>query len=55
VSITDQTERDAAAAQAAKAMGARDPATARQLIEAGPFTAEMKAQLQASLVKATSK
>lgn len=51
VSISDETERDAAAAKAANAIAARDPATARQLIDVGPFTPEMKAQLQASLVK----
>jgi len=51
VSISDETTRDAAAAKAANAIAARDPATARQLIESGPFTAEMKAQLEASLVK----
>jgi hypothetical protein len=37
--------------RAANALAARDPASARQLIDAGPFTPEMKAQLEASLVK----
>jgi RNA polymerase sigma factor (sigma-70 family) len=51
VSINDDAERKTAAARAAKAVAARDPATARQLIEAGPFTAESKAELLAGLQK----
>jgi RNA polymerase sigma factor (sigma-70 family) len=55
LSIGDERARNAAAGWAASAMAARDPATARQWIESGPFAPEMKAQLQASLLKGQSK
>ena len=51
LSISDAAQRKTAAARAAKAVAARDPSTARQLIETGPFTAEGKAELLASLAK----
>ena len=49
LSIGDMGERTRAATHAAKTMAARDPATARQWIETGPFTPEVKAQLQSAL------
>ena len=49
LSISDPVERTRAATQAAKMMATRDPATARQWIETGPFTPEIKAQLQSAL------
>jgi RNA polymerase sigma factor (sigma-70 family) len=47
LSIGDEQERTRAAAQAARMMARKDPATARQWIEIGPFPPEMKIQLQA--------
>lgn len=52
--IADPAQRDAAAAHVSKMMAIRDLATARQWIEAGPFTPERKAQLQASLNNSAS-
>jgi hypothetical protein len=49
LSIVDPDERTKAATQAAKMMAARDPSTARQLIDAGPFSAQIKTQLQAAI------
>ena len=49
LSIEETEARKRAATQVAKAMAARDSATARRWIETGPFTAELKAQLQAAL------
>jgi hypothetical protein len=49
LSISDDTQRKEAATRAAKAMASRDPGAARQWIEAGPFTAEVKAELQTAL------
>ena len=49
VSIGDSGGRNRAAAQAVKMMAALDPATARQWIETGPFTAEARAELQSAL------
>jgi hypothetical protein len=46
LSIGDDVERSRAATHAAKMMAARDSTTARQWIETGPFTPEIKAQLQ---------
>ena len=53
VSIGDADTRASAAAHAAQMMAARDPATARQLIETGPFTPEDKATLQSTLKPAS--
>lgn len=49
ISIGDSTQRDQAAAHVAKMVALRDPATARQWIDSGPFTADQKTQLQAGL------
>ena len=49
LSIQDELQRSRAAAHAAQMMAARDPATARQWVEAGPFSPEVKVQLQADL------
>jgi hypothetical protein len=49
LSIGDTGERARALTQAAKMMAARDPATARQWIETGPFTPEIRAELQSAL------
>jgi RNA polymerase sigma factor (sigma-70 family) len=49
LSIGDTGERTRALTQAAKMMAARDPATARQWIETGPFTPEIRAELQSAL------
>ncbi|MCI0538927.1 MAG: sigma-70 family RNA polymerase sigma factor [Verrucomicrobiales bacterium] len=49
LSIGDSSGRNLAASHAAKIMAVRDPATARQWIEAGPFTPEIKATLQSAL------
>lgn len=49
VSIGDAGTRASAANHAAQVMAAHDPATARQWIESGPFTAEDKAALQSAL------
>jgi hypothetical protein len=46
LSIGDELERTRAAAQAARMMGTKDPATARQWIENGPFSPELKVKLQ---------
>ena len=51
VSIGDDGQRKEAATRAAKAMASRDPNAARQWIETGPFTAEVKAELQVALDK----
>ena len=52
LSIADPSERARAATHAAGVMGRRDPNTARQWIEAGPFTPDVRAQLHAALTKA---
>jgi len=49
LSISDEQERSRAAAHAATMMAARDPATARQWIETGPFSTELKVKLQSGL------
>jgi hypothetical protein len=49
LSIGDTGERARALTYAAKTMAARDPATARQWIETGPFTPEAKTELQSAL------
>ena len=49
VSIEDVGTRASAASHAAQMMAARDPATARQWIESGPFTPEAKAALQSAI------
>lgn len=49
MSIGDPTQREDAATQVAKMIAGRDPATARQWIEAGPFAPDQKAQLEAAL------
>jgi hypothetical protein len=49
LSIEDTGERTRAATQAAKTMAARDPATARQWIETGPFAPEVKAEIQSAI------
>jgi hypothetical protein len=49
LSIGDTAERNRAAVHAAKMMAARDPVTARQWIETGPFPAEVKAEFQSAL------
>jgi hypothetical protein len=49
LSISDTTQRMQAATQAANTIARRNAATARQWIEAGPFTPEMKSQLLANL------
>jgi RNA polymerase sigma factor (sigma-70 family) len=49
LSIGDDLERSRAAAHAAQMMAARDLETARQWVQAGPFTPEVKAQLEADL------
>ena len=49
LSIGDTGERARALTYAAKTMAARDPATARQWIETGPFTPEIRAELQSAL------
>ncbi|HZR21337.1 MAG TPA: sigma-70 family RNA polymerase sigma factor [Verrucomicrobiae bacterium] len=53
ISIGDTTERDQTAAHVAKMMALRDPATARQWIDSGPFTPDQKTQLQAGLSSST--
>jgi len=53
LSITDETQRSTAAAQAAKMMAAQDLATARQWIESGPFSADVKMKLQSGLSTAS--
>lgn len=52
MTISDPMQRTHVAAQAARLMAIRDPAAARQWVEAAPFTAEMKAQLQSSFERA---
>ena len=49
LSIGDPDERVKAATQAAKMMAARDPSTARQLIDNGPFSPQTKTQLEAAI------
>jgi RNA polymerase sigma factor (sigma-70 family) len=51
LSIGSAAERNRAAQHAARAMAARDPVMARQLIEAGPFEGQMKMDLLAALEK----
>jgi RNA polymerase sigma factor (sigma-70 family) len=53
LNINDPAQRSDPAAYTAKMMAKRDPATARQWIESGPFTAEVRAELQAALERAT--
>lgn len=52
-SINNPEERDRAADRVIQVMAQRDPTTARQWIDSGPFTAETKRNLQASLQKPT--
>jgi hypothetical protein len=49
LSIGDTGERTRAAMHATRMMAARDPVTARQWIETGPFTPEIRAELQSAL------
>jgi RNA polymerase sigma factor (sigma-70 family) len=49
VSIQNELQRSRAAAHAAQMMASRDLATARQWIEIGPFTPEVRLQLQNDL------
>jgi hypothetical protein len=51
LSISDTTQRMQAATQAANTIARRNAATARQWIEAAPFTPDMKATLLANLQK----
>jgi hypothetical protein len=51
LSIADPNTRTDSATQAVRIVAARDPATARQWIETGPFTPETRAALQATLAK----
>jgi RNA polymerase sigma factor (sigma-70 family) len=54
LSIQNETQRNNAAAHAARIMAARDLATARQWIESGPFSPDLKASLQSGLGATTS-
>jgi len=49
LSIGDDLERSRAAAHAAQMMAAKDLPTARQWVQTGPFTPEVRTQLQADL------
>ena len=49
ISISDSPGRIRAATETIKVMAARDPVSARQWIETGPFTPANKAQLQATV------
>jgi hypothetical protein len=51
LTIQEDARRNEAAARAANAIAARDPAIARQWIDAGPFTAQTKADLVNGLGK----
>jgi hypothetical protein len=51
LTIQDDGRRNEAAARAANAIASRDPAIARQWIDAGPFTAQTKADLVNGLGK----
>lgn len=53
LSISDTSGQFRAATETIKAIAARDPASARQWIDAGPFSPENKAQLQATVGKAS--
>jgi hypothetical protein len=53
LSIGDKAGQLRAATETIKALAARDPATARQWIDAGPFSAANKAQLQATAENAS--
>ena len=55
LSISETSERARAATAAAKAMAIRDPAGARQLLEAAPLAPELKAQVQLELEKAAQR
>ncbi len=52
ISISDSAGRLRAATDVIKIMAVRDPATARQCIETGPFSVEAKAELQSAVEKA---
>ncbi len=54
MSISDPTQRDRAAQQAVAFLAAKDPAMARQLIEASPMDPSLKEQLLLSLQKTPS-
>jgi hypothetical protein len=55
LSITDPDQRSRAAAQAVQIMTQRDPVTAQEWIQTGPFAPQLKAELQAALPRINPK
>ena len=54
LSIQNELDRNRAAMHAARMMATRDPATARQWVETGPFPPELKASFQAGPAASTT-
>jgi len=54
LSISDPQEQRVATIDAARAMAAKDPATAQQRIDSAPLSAQLKTELQAALLKPTA-